>query len=382
MFYKLRDHVSDVMWRILFEYYKSSKGIVRLGGELSKKFVIEEGVKQGGIISPMLFNFFINELIERCVNTDVGAVVGSMNVSIVAYCDDIILLSPLKAHMRKLLSICEKYASEWRIRFNPSKSTIFCTKSELLSTTDFSVGGGLIRKVEDFEYLGLPIGSRRYVDEFYEAKFRSVEKAFFSIRRIGLHKGLLDPGCLSFIYRQFCQSIFLYGLELVHLSKGLLRSLESRQSVILKMAMNLSKFSRSRPLLEAMGVSSVLELYYKFKFLFLGQIKMNQIAFSVFNELRRCKPKRGIRDSYIGQLEELTSVLGKHPEGIENKKVVEIIKNKFSCGNQGLVDSIRSVLGRPEYVELLAMLLRVDYGSGLLETDLIGLSSGDLHRLE
>ncbi len=379
MFHKLNGRIPDVIWRILFEYYKTSEGIVKLGDDFSRKFVIQEGVKQGGIISPMLFNFFINDLIEQCVNANIGAVIGSNNVSVIAYCDDLILLSPLKSHLRELLEICEKYAYDWKIRFNPSKSTLYCTNSVMLSEVDFSLSGGLLRKVENFEYLGLPIGSRKYVDEFYDTKFRSVEKSFFSIRRIGLHKGFLDPGCLSFVYRQFCQSIFLYGLELVHLSKGLLRHLESRQSLILKMALGLSKFSRSRPLIEAMDVSPLLELYYKFKYLFLGQVKTNRLTASVFLELRIMKPKRGISDSYLGQLGELSSILGRCPETLGKKELLVRIKSKFGCENQGLVDSVRSALETPGSGNLLGLLLRVDYGSGCSVSGPLGFELDSLH---
>jgi len=343
--------------------------MVRIGGEFSGKFVIEEGVKQGGIVSPLLFNFFINDLIEQCTNANIGAVVGATNVT--GYCDDLILLSPLKSHLRELLRICEKYACDWRMKFNPLKSTIYCSNSECMLNVDFSLSGGFLRKVENFEYLGLPIGSRRYVDEFFEAKFRSVEKAFFSIRRIGLHKGLLDPGCLSFIYRQFCQSIFLYGLELVHLSKGLLRQLEIRQGTILKMALNLTKYSRTRPLLEAMDVSPVLELYYKFKFLFVTQVKANWIAYSVLLELKKIKWRKGIRDSFLGQLEELTSIVGCCPETLDKKEAISRIRRKFGCGNEGLVDSVRLALGMPDDGKLLGLLLRVDFGGPLGDVDLL-----------
>jgi hypothetical protein len=99
LFYKLIGKIPGSIWRILFKYYECSSGIVRTNGGKSDEFDINQGVKQAGVLSPALFNFVINDLIEECLNSGLGAMIGDLNVCIVAYCDDIILLSPTKAHM-------------------------------------------------------------------------------------------------------------------------------------------------------------------------------------------------------------------------------------------------------------------------------------------
>ena len=62
------------------------------------------------IISPFLFNFFINDLIIEIEAMDVGAKIGNTNVNIIAYCNDIILISPVADHLRRMLKKCEEYA--------------------------------------------------------------------------------------------------------------------------------------------------------------------------------------------------------------------------------------------------------------------------------
>ena len=47
---------------------------------------------------------------------------GKTNVSILGYCDDIILLSPSYKHMNELLQVCKKYAIKWKLEFNNKKS--------------------------------------------------------------------------------------------------------------------------------------------------------------------------------------------------------------------------------------------------------------------
>ena len=287
LFFKLLDRIPMDTWRVLYSYYSSSRGAVRVGSSISDLFQIKDGVKQGGIISPLLFNFFINDLIAECINADVGALIGSINVSIVGYCDDIILISPIASHLRILLMICERYAFEWKLRFNPNKSSVYCTDKERLDTYGFEIGGVSLKKVKSFIYLGLPIGGKPVSDKWFEDKFRRTEKAFFSIKRVGLHYGILNPSCLGFIYRQFCQSICHYGLELISLSKGLLKNLDIRQNILLKTALGLPKRIKTSPLLDAMKISRLSELYLQFKLSFMKQIRSNGLALGVLRNFKK-----------------------------------------------------------------------------------------------
>ena len=69
LFYKLIGIVSDYAWRTLVNYYSQSRACVRLDGQLSDTFHISGGVKQGGILSPFLFNFFIDDLIDDLMHS-------------------------------------------------------------------------------------------------------------------------------------------------------------------------------------------------------------------------------------------------------------------------------------------------------------------------
>ncbi len=85
-------------------------------------FRISRGVKQGCVISPILFNIYVDELINQVLESDHGLSIEQCKFSIMAYCDDIIMLSPSVSGLQKLLDICENYGSDWNIKFNPLKS--------------------------------------------------------------------------------------------------------------------------------------------------------------------------------------------------------------------------------------------------------------------
>jgi hypothetical protein len=100
--------------------YKLSKAKIKINKN-SEEFVIKVGVKQGGILSPYLFNFFMNDLLMENDSQGFGAKIGKLNISLISYCDDLIILSPCVNRVNKILHFCSEYATKWKLAFNTSK---------------------------------------------------------------------------------------------------------------------------------------------------------------------------------------------------------------------------------------------------------------------
>ena len=219
LFYKLKQKCDPFVWRVLLLYYKGSKIKVKMKGKTSECYKTREGCKQGGILSPYLFNFFMNDLLIECLNSGYGAYLYGVNVSVIAYCDDLVLIAGPAYHMKRLLEICSSYAINWKIEFNPSKSEWISFNEENNSMDEFEISGEKIPKKTEFTYLGLPIGNDATIGEYVEKKFRKVEKAFYSLYSIGCKPNGLHPYTIGFFYKKFCQSIFRYGLESIFLNE-------------------------------------------------------------------------------------------------------------------------------------------------------------------
>ena len=96
--------------------------LVMWNGAYFSHFLLINGVRQCGILSPFLFSIFINDLILKLELNREGCFIGQIFYGCIAYADDILLLAPSLRALRCMLNICMVFASVNNIRFNSAKS--------------------------------------------------------------------------------------------------------------------------------------------------------------------------------------------------------------------------------------------------------------------
>ena len=84
---------------------------------MTEWFDIEIGLRQGCVLSPLLFLIFINDLLKELKASGLGITIGAMKVSNLTFADDIALLADNKANLQRLVKITES-------SFNAKKSKV------------------------------------------------------------------------------------------------------------------------------------------------------------------------------------------------------------------------------------------------------------------
>ena len=105
--------------------YANQECSVRWGSEHADYFNVSNGVKQGGVISPILFSCYIDKLFSQFEHSGLGCHVGASYAGAFGYADDIALVA-LSLQSLKMISNCEQYAKTHSITFNPNKSKLLC----------------------------------------------------------------------------------------------------------------------------------------------------------------------------------------------------------------------------------------------------------------
>ena len=96
---------------------------VRWGNTLlSSSFQVGNGVKQCGILSPVLFNVYMDKFSMAFSNTAIGGHIGGQLLNHLCYVDGMCLISISSAGMQELLNVCHSYSIEHSLLYNGNKS--------------------------------------------------------------------------------------------------------------------------------------------------------------------------------------------------------------------------------------------------------------------
>ena len=116
--------ISGDFLKTLQALYADVKCSVRVNSTLTDWFNISMGLKQGCILSPQLFNAFLNGL-TQCINElHCGVEYGDNSISMLLYADDIILIASDEHKLQRMLDALDEYCKTWRLTINPNKSKI------------------------------------------------------------------------------------------------------------------------------------------------------------------------------------------------------------------------------------------------------------------
>ena len=99
---------------------------VKWNNTYSDMFSLSNGVRQGGVISAILYCFYGNDLFKILRYSGYGCCLNGSYHGVFGYSDDNLLMAPSIYALQKMLRICEKFAQEHNLIFStdldPAKS--------------------------------------------------------------------------------------------------------------------------------------------------------------------------------------------------------------------------------------------------------------------
>ncbi len=166
--------VPETFLSALKSLYQNVECTVKINGNLTDWFPVNIGLKQGCMLSPSLFNLYINGLIKEIKASGIGVDVDMEKVVILVYADDIVILPENEHDLQKLLDIINRWSQEWQMMVNVQKSKIVhFRKGPSIPVTEatFQYREQQIQVVDRYRYLGLIF--TEYLDFSIMAKYVS-----------------------------------------------------------------------------------------------------------------------------------------------------------------------------------------------------------------
>ena len=126
---------------------------------LSDEFLSTCGVKQGDVLSPTLFNIYINGNVNNLNNSNTDPIkIGNTNINSLLFADDIVLLSNSEQGLQNSLDCLSKFCDSWKLEVNRQKSKVIVFNSNGKSHNRyFKFKEEYLESVKSYCYLGITL---------------------------------------------------------------------------------------------------------------------------------------------------------------------------------------------------------------------------------
>ena len=181
----------------------------------SKIFDLENGLQQGTVNAPILFNIFISSLLNSIEN-------------IIGYADDVIIyqngknIDIINTQLQNMFNLVENFALDWNMKINYSKcETILfrppvnkCNYNIRKNWKKFGIstrnGNIRIKNKNTVKYLGIYIDKFLYFNTHINNKIISARKSFFSYKKLFSSKHI-NKRVKVVLYQTLVRPIITYG---------------------------------------------------------------------------------------------------------------------------------------------------------------------------
>ena len=212
------------MWKVLRHYgiprkivsliealFRGSESCVRVGQEHTDWFGIRTGVRQGDVLSPLLFNIVLDYTMKKLDCVDGGLQwIDKTTLKRLAYADDICLMGDDVHSVVALTETLNAEGKKMGLNINTQKSKIMKLMTD--DESSVTVDGHNLERVERFAYLGSTICEDGDVRSEVRTRIGKASSAFNSMKNVWSSTGVTQKTKIK-LFNAIVMSVLLYGCE-------------------------------------------------------------------------------------------------------------------------------------------------------------------------
>ena len=211
------------MLRIVRSMYQSVKSCVKHCNTYSDYFNIAVGLRQGEIISPIMFSLFVEDIEMFLQNRNSGGLLlHDICLILLLFADDMVIVGESPADLQLSLNNLYEYCNTWSLEVNISKTKIvvFRKRGRIKQNERWIYANEYLDIVDDFNYLGVTLNYTGSFNLNTQTLYGKGLKAM-NILLSNLKKYECKPRVALQLFDAFVSSIVTYGCEIWGFTKSL-----------------------------------------------------------------------------------------------------------------------------------------------------------------
>ena len=210
----LRQGITGKFFNIVRGIYTGDQACVKMKNMRGPAFGINLGVRQGCVLSPLLFNIFLCDLAKNLQGLENAPTLDTLSINSLFWADDLVMFSRDEEGLQNMLSILEEYCRDNHLLVNTKKTKcMIFNKGGRLLLRKFLLNGVQLEVVRSYKYLGFIITPSGELNTGFKDLRDRAFRAFMKIKTdLGMAFGQDIPLCLSLV-DTLIKPILLYASD-------------------------------------------------------------------------------------------------------------------------------------------------------------------------
>ena len=247
------------VWSLLQLMFVNVTRRVRIDRDVwSEDFDFERGVAQGSVLSPLLYDIFINGLLEELEKIVSGVDIDGFNVSALAFADDIALIASDDRILQLLLDVCSRYGCAHGYDYNNSKSKVLVFGSKMfrksLEGRTWCLGGCSVLQSDSYKYLGVDLVCKHSWGTTVDRFISTAERKANRLRGAGCASAFMGVAVVRKLYMSLVRPSLEFAAAVWVPTLAQLKKMDSVLVQFARKSLGLPPWTSNAAVMEEIGV--------------------------------------------------------------------------------------------------------------------------------